>query len=184
MRTDGDFSKCLDGVGVEENPALAADGGKLCNGLDRSYLVVGVHHGGQRCLRADGARKGFRIDNARAIHGKNGNLKSFKLFQILKGMKYGMVLDGGRDDVPPSRDVSTREADNAEVARLGAPAGEYQLTWASAEKPCNAVSRFVHRRTGSASGHVDRRGVSNHPVENWKHRRTGFRQKRGACVVI
>ena len=51
---DGDVTHGLDGVGMEGDLCLAADGAYLPYGLNGAYLVVGIHYGDEAGIGADG----------------------------------------------------------------------------------------------------------------------------------
>src|SRR5215470_12113543 len=73
------FSSRLHGVGVKENIVLRSDAADFFERLDGAEFVVGVHHGDQCGLRADGIAKGFRIDETVCVNGKIGNFDGFAI---------------------------------------------------------------------------------------------------------
>ena len=54
LDVDGQMSRRLHGVGVEQDALLPADRADLRNGLDGADLVVGVHDGDQAGVGPDG----------------------------------------------------------------------------------------------------------------------------------
>ena len=133
------FSKCLNSIGMEENPSLAAYCGKLCDGLNRPGFVIGVHHRHKRGLRANRPPEGKRIHGPRTVHGKNAHLEALKMFEILESMKNGMVLDGRCDEVLSAGSVGARETNDAKVARLRPTSGENDFMRTNAEESGDTV---------------------------------------------
>ena len=69
LHVDGQVSRRLHGVGVEQDALLPAQRTDLLDGLDRADLVVGVHDGDQRGVRPYGRRQLVQPDKAVLVDG-------------------------------------------------------------------------------------------------------------------
>ena len=79
---------------------------------------------------------------------------------MLEGVEHGVVLGGAGDEVFAARSVAAGEAEDGEVIRFGAAAGEDDLVRAAAEERGELVAGIVERGAGLASGGVDGGGVA------------------------
>ena len=148
LDVDGQMSRRLHSVGVEQNAGLLADLAYLRDGLDGADLVVGKHDAHQAGIRPDGGLHCLRRHDTvrRDIQQSDG--KSF-LLQGLQGVQDGVVLKLGGDDVLLSLPgAQSRSAAQRLVVRLAAAGGKGDLPGLGIQVPCKNLSglRQLFRR--------------------------------------
>lgn len=126
-RTKRNFSKCLNGIGVEENAPFETHGSEIGDGLDGSRLIVGMHHGYDCRVLANHAGEELGIYDSGVIHRKDCDIITFALTQMLGGMKDRVMLDGGNNEMFAARGMGTADAHDSEIAGLRASAGKNNL---------------------------------------------------------
>ena len=142
---DGQVSRRLHRVSMEQHAPPAAHRPDLPNGLDGPHLVVGKHHRHQTGIRPDGGLDLLRRHPALVPHGQKGHGAALPL-QLLQGMQDRVVLKGGRDDMPLPRPLS-HSGSGAQrlVIRLAAAGGEGDL-------PGTGIQAAGHPLPGVAQG--------------------------------
>ena len=124
---DRDLSRRLHGVGVHQRAVLVRNGRQLADWLNRSDLVVGVHHRHQRRLRGHGLPQPRGRDNARVVNGEERGAPAAAR-QRPQGVQHRFMLEGAGDQVlAPGRFTGLRNAADGEVVRFGAAGGEDHL---------------------------------------------------------
>src|SRR6266542_3884160 len=112
---------------MEINFGLFANLPDLLNRLNRASLVVRKHDRDQLCVRAQPAAKVIGINQPAAIHGQKGHL-SAAFLQLLAGVQYRMVLDGGGDDVIAGADEALiQQTKDGEIICFSTAASENQF---------------------------------------------------------
>ena len=132
---------------MEEHAVLAAHRTELRHGLNRADLVVRSHDGNDGRVRPNGLFQFFGRHAAIFVHRQIGYFKAF-LFQLLAGMQYGVVLDGGRDDMAALLDVLIRRAAHRPIVRFSAAAREINLVGVRANGRRHLLARRGHRVLG------------------------------------
>ena len=110
--------------------------------------------------------------------------EAFLFLQVLAGVQHRVMLRGAGDHVLSARGVRPREADDREVVRLGAAAGEDDLVRLRAEQPRQPVARIIDRRPRLAPRRMDARGIAKVPLEKRPHRRERLGRERSGGVVV
>ena len=98
-----DVSRRLDGVHMEEDPPLPAQGADAGNGLQRAHFVVGQHDGDQDRIRAQSREHIHHRHPAIPVHGKNGELDAPLPFQRIEGVQHRGMLHRRSDHMPALR---------------------------------------------------------------------------------
>src|SRR5699024_4480 len=98
LHINGQMPHRLNGIGVEYHPGLLADFADFRNGQNRADFVVGVHGGNEARVLPDGVLYLLGLHIVPLFHGQQGDLKAF-LFQLFQGVKHGVVLKSGGNDV-------------------------------------------------------------------------------------
>ena len=178
------FAERLDRIGVEKDAVRGADFGEALDRLDRAGFVIGVHHRNQNGVRAEHGSEVLGIDDSGRIDGEDRNLKALVFRQMLGGVEHGMMLDRGNDEMFSFSRLGAGEAHHGEVAGFGATAGENDLMWPRTEDRGKTVAGVIHRRTGTTTSRVDRRGIAEFPFEERQHRLARFWRERGSGVVV
>ena len=122
---EGKLEKALHGVGMEQRkgafPAGRAD--HFGDGHNGAGFIVDHHDGDEDRVRPQRLRKPFGGDEACFVGLEIGHLEAARL-EPLHRMEDGVVLDGGRDDVPSALAETLSRAGNGPVVGLGAAGGE------------------------------------------------------------
>ena len=119
----------LHGVGVHQRSALVGDRRDRRDRLNRSDLVVRVHHRHDGGLVGDHVPEPLGRRDAGLIHRRERHRPS-TLRERFQRVEHGFVLDRARDEVAPSvrrRLDDVRRAAQCEVVRLGAAAREHDF---------------------------------------------------------
>src|SRR5215475_14561570 len=102
------------------------DTADLSNGLERTYLVIGVHNTNQEGLGRDGFADIIRVDHPRPIHWKIRHPQTL-LFQKTTGIDRGRVLDRRGNNVMTSVSIGIGNAFQDSIVRLTPPAREHDF---------------------------------------------------------
>jgi hypothetical protein len=140
----------LDGIGVKEHAPLAAYAADLDHGLYSADLVVGEHHAHQDGIGTDGGCYLVGVDAPIFIHVHRGDLKAKHVAQLVKGVAYGVMLDGGRHKViaVPASARGPGRAPQRQVVRLAARAGEHDLGGMASQYVGNGSPGLLQRVRG------------------------------------
>jgi hypothetical protein len=123
-------------------------GGEIrSDGVDRLHgarLIVRVHDRNKQGLWCHGIDHSARVDVTRLIRADQGYFEAL-FFEPREGFENCLVLDGGGDDVPPTRTASVRrQAENGEVIAFGRATGEDDLVWLRRDRTPDLISSFVY----------------------------------------
>ena len=130
---NGNVSRRLHGVGVEQYARLAADLADLADRQDRADLVVGVHDGHQTRILADGVLDLLCRHGADGADGEQLNGKAL-FFELLKRVQHGVMLERGRNDVLFAfAFAEARGGENGLIVGLAAAGGEVDLARGSVQ---------------------------------------------------
>jgi hypothetical protein len=88
----------LHSVGVERHVVRPADRRDLSNGVHRPDLVVGIHHGDQRRVAADGLFDGLRTHGPILLHVQPLDVEAIVLLKLFRRLAHGVVLGPARED--------------------------------------------------------------------------------------
>ena len=114
-------------VGVEQHAALTANCTNLRNGKNGADFIVGVHHGDQAGILADGVRDLLRGDGANAADGQQLNLKAF-FFEPFQRVQHRVMLKGSGNDVHFALALAeTGRRNDGLIVCLAAAGGEIDL---------------------------------------------------------
>src|SRR5437870_5342197 len=94
----GDFADGLRRVRMRQHAMRTSDTADLGNGLERTYLIVGVHNTNQDGLGRDGFTDIIRVNHPCPIYWEIRHLQTL-LFQETAGVDRGRVLDRRGDNV-------------------------------------------------------------------------------------
>ena len=126
---EGDLHKALHRVGVEEG--LGVFGlearGDLSDREDGADLVIDHHDAHNGGIRPDGGENILDGDDAAGVLGADVGHLIALLGHPLAAFQYGVVLDGGGDDVAAQVAVLVRDGLDGPVVALGAAGGEIEL---------------------------------------------------------
>ena len=178
------LARGLHGVGVEQRPVAAGDGGQVGHRLDRAYLVIGVHDRYEGRAIGNQPTQGVGIGDAAAAHRQDAQLEP-PPGQRLGGLQHGFVLDRGDNQVPPARRLEgLGGAAQGGVVALGATGGEDDFGRLGAQQPGHRGARLVERGLRLLAEMVDARrvapGVAGHGGEAFE----SGRDERGRRVVV
>src|SRR6185437_94443 len=180
---EGNFARGLNRVGVKINVGFESDAANFRDGLDGAELIIRVHHGDENGFGANRAANVFGIDNAVARNRKPSDFNS-PLFEGFDGVEDGVVLDGRADNVLFVAGHRGDEAENGEIVRFGATAGEYSFGWLSADERSHRLTRGLDGAAGVLASGVNRAGVAIAFGEERQHRVENFAVNGSGGVVI
>lgn len=83
----------LHSIGMEQDDPLTSNTSNLLNGLDRTDLIVGIHHGDKAGVRADGRFNLLRQYNSVFMDIQQRDFKAL-FFKSGQRVQYCMVLKG------------------------------------------------------------------------------------------
>ena len=185
LHVHGDLADRLCGIGVQQNPALAADPTNLFDVLEGSDLTVRGHDRDGECAIRDRRLDRRGIDETLAVDGQDGPRKALT-DQGAAGVEHRGVFDGARDQMIPASSVTPRETDEREIVALGGTTGEDDLRCVRrADRGREALAGDRHRLLGAPSKDVPRaRGVAEILAPVGRHRVDDARvDGRGRVVV-
>ena len=99
---EGQFSEGLDGVGVEDHAAFAAQAPNLGHRLKGAGLVVGRHDGDECGVGAKGLGHGLGRDAAVVIDWQQCEGEPFVGFEVFQRMQHRVMLHGRGHQVAAS----------------------------------------------------------------------------------
>src|ERR1022692_3592618 len=176
---DRDLARRLHGIGVEVNVGLGSNLSDFCDGLHDAGLVVGEHDGDQLRIRPERALHIRRIHQAAAIHGKIGYLASLRC-QMLAGVEYGVMFDGGSDDVG----ARARQTKYRKIVGFRTAAGKYDFRGAAAEQCGHGFARALDRGPRLLPMMVDGRSVPKALAKIRPHGLQHLGEHRSSRVVV
>ena len=142
---DGQVSRGLHGVGVEQHARLAADCADLADRQNGADLVVGVHDGNQARVLADGVFHLLRRHGADGANGEQFDLEAL-FFELLERVQHGVVLECGRNDVLFALALAEASGgENGLIVGLAAAGGEVNFARGGVQAFCDAVARAEQR---------------------------------------
>ena len=86
-----DFSQRLCGIRMHENTMFFGNGSNFGNGLDASYLIVGMHHRNQDGFRTNGLFQFIQLNNPKLIYRNDAHCKTI-FFKITGNFKYSRMF--------------------------------------------------------------------------------------------
>jgi hypothetical protein len=95
---EGELACGLDGVGMEERSRGMGDAGKFGNGLNDAGLIVRKHDAHEFGVGAKRRFESCGFDETLRSAGEEGDI-DIAGGERLGGVEYGVMLDGGRDEV-------------------------------------------------------------------------------------
>ena len=184
IHIDVEVAHSLNGIGVEQNAGLLTDSADFRNGQHRTDLIVGVHHGDQAGIGADGILDLLSGDVMTLAYIQVGDFKAF-LLQPGQGVTNGMVLKGGGDDVLLALALADAGSGNQSlVVGLAAAGGEEDLPGLAAQALSHGGTGSVQSFLGGLANGVQRRGIAVNFVEVRQHGINGHLAHSGGCRVI
>ena len=145
LDVNGQVSRGLHGVGVEQHARLAADGADLADRQDGADLVVGVHNGNQARILADGVFHLLRRHGADGADGEKLDGEAL-FFELLERVQHGVVLERGRNDVLFAfAFAEARGREDGLIVGLAAAGGEVNFARGSVQAFGDAVARAEQR---------------------------------------
>ena len=127
----------------------------LFDRLKDSGLIVRHHDGNQFRLWLKRAAHVRGIDQTAAVHRKNRDFAA-DFFQMLAGMKYGMMLNARSDHVI----ARGHQSGDREIVALRAAAGEDNLRGHATQQVSHRFACVLNRGARFLPVVVDRRGVA------------------------
>jgi hypothetical protein len=122
----GNFADGLRRVRMHQHAMRTRDTADLGNGLERTYLVIGMHNTNQESLGRDGFADIFRVDHSRPIHREIRHQQTL-LFQETAGVDRGRVLDRRGDNVVTSVSIGIGNSLQDGIVRLTPPTCEHDF---------------------------------------------------------
>ena len=160
LHIDGHMTVGLNGVGMEHNALFMTDPAQLRHGIDGADLVVGKHDGDQRGVRPDRLLQRLRLYLAILVHRQIGDLKAL-LFQRLGGVKNGVVLDGGDDEMLLALSLTGMEiAPQRQIVGFAAAAGEGDLRGVGVHQQRHLLPGVFQRLVAALAQPVEGAGVA------------------------
>ena len=145
LDVNGQVSRGLHGVGVEQHARLAADCADRTDRQDGADLVVGVHDGNQARVLADGVFHLLRRHDADGADGEQLDLEAL-FFELLERVQHGVVLECGRNDVLFALAFAeTRGGEDGLIVGLAAAGGEVNFARGGVQAFGDAVARAEQR---------------------------------------
>ena len=145
-------------IGMEQNTLLCSNLTDLPDRLDRSDLIIGIHHGNQYSIRTNRPFQLLYINNPVAVHIQIRNFRPL-LFQIFTGMQHRMMLYLRCDNVLPLIAVCLIHPFNRPVIRLRTASGEKNLIPFGSQGSGNRLPCLYNRLLTLTSQPVDTAGV-------------------------
>jgi hypothetical protein len=169
---------------MKKNAQLETYGSNIGDGLNRSRLIVRMHHGYHRRVFTNQAGEELGIYDSSAIDRKDCDIIALALTQMLDGMKDRVMLDGGNNEMLPAHSVGTGDAHDSEIARLRASTGKNNLMGLRTEDRCETITGIIDGRPRLTSRRVNRRRISKVTIQKWQHGIPRLRGEwRGGVVV-
>ena len=169
---------------MKEHASLAAQRGDFRHGLPHAGLVVRRHHRDKRGLIRQRRAHLGGVEQPARIHAENRDAESFPPLQVLERMQHRMMLGRASDEMFPARRMGTSEAEDGEIVRLGASAGENDFVLTAAEQLRHPVSRIIQRRARLAARRVDGRRIPVKAIQVRPHRVERLGRERSGGVVV
>ena len=183
-QVDRHMSHRLHGIGVKQHTLFTADCSDLCNGFDRANFIVGKHHTDQTGVRTNCRLHRFRCNhtgfrNRQQRHGKA------LLLQLLQGVKNGVVLDRGGNEVlltGPGTGIGGRP--QCLIVGFAAAGGEVDLSLRTAQTAGNVLPCLQQGFCGSLPYMVQTGGVAVVLFQTGQHgTHCRFRGLCGSCII-
>jgi uncharacterized radical SAM protein YgiQ len=177
---------CLDRIRMEGNPGGVTQPGDFRDRVDRTDLVVGIHHRGDRRLAAQGASHAFGTDAPGLVDRQPLDLETMPGSQLFRRpADRGMLAAVGHDPfhLPHSAPRKCR-ATQGQVVRLRTAGGENDLLRQAVQDLRHGLARRLNGSLGFLSVTVDGRGVAKILIEVGQHRRHHAPVDRGRGGVI
>ncbi len=182
--TNGHAPDGLHGIGVKQDPSLAAQPSDLRDRLNGPDLVVRRHHRNEDGVGTQGPGDLVRGDDAVRSDADDGDLESLALDRPRR-LEHGRMLDRGRHQVTAARARHARRAPHGEVVRLRRPGGEHDVSRLGANQPRELGTRLFDRRMGLLSeGVLTARRVAELLGQVRQHRGHHRGVQRGRRVMI
>ena len=159
VHVERNFSGGLDGVGVKPNVGFFRDAADFFERLERADFIVGVHDRDQDSFRAQRIFYRGGVDDACPIYWEKCDVDS-ALGERLTWIQRGAVLDLRGDDVATHGGFAARDAENCEIVRLGAAAGESDFGGLRSDKRGDGNSCAFHGGASSLPEGMNRAGVA------------------------
>src|SRR4030043_1858305 len=175
-----------DGLGcirVKDNAAFPCDFRDLFNRLDRSHLIVRVHHRNQNRPGGDGFLNALRIDSSVSVH-RNKRYFCPKFLKKSTGVDYSGMLDLRGDDMVSFFPQREENPFDGVVVGLASTTGKDNLIRRTLEKlrhllPCMLNSFFSRNPCPMKA-----RRITKMLREEWLHCLRHFWGNGGTCIEI
>ena len=188
---DGEVSRGLDGVCVEEDAPLAAGATEVMDVLHAAYLVVCVHHGDEAGILAQGFLNGLHAHDALGVRLHECHLEvaakgAVRRGEPLEHAQDARVLYSRRHDVTPALARSIRGTrEQGLVVGLRTTRGKLDLSRAGVQAGGDASPGTLERPERGIPSGVLAAGVGEGiPLVDGAHGvERGGGDARGGCVV-
>src|SRR5712671_1697342 len=144
LQVDGDLSRGLDRVAVEDDALRAADLADLGDRLDHADLVVDHHHRDEDGIGAQRRLEFLQVEQPVLLRVEIGRFEPLAL-ELAHGIEHRLVLGLHRDDVLALALVEIRRALDGEVVALGGAGSPDDLLWVGVEERRDVRARLLHR---------------------------------------
>ncbi len=183
LHVDRDDARRSPSVRVKRNVELAARGGELLDGLDRSDLGVGVHDGDERGAFRELLAEPRGRNEPVPVDGEDAELVPF-LGERARRVQNRVVLDRGDHD--PVRFLFSRRGDTleGEVVGLRPRRGEYHVPGLGADEGGHLLPRPGERLRGGLSAGMHAQGVPEPVPQELRHGSRGLRAHRPGGYVV
>ena len=175
----GDFAQGLHGVRMHVYAMLARHREDLVQRLNRPQFVVDAHHRDERRIGPDRPPDLIRIDEPLPVH------RNHRGIQLLRRRQNRGMLDGGRDDMPPTRArTGSQAAKQSQVISLRAAAGKDHLIGLAPHRRRHLTARAFQPLLRLLPEMVNGRSVARRGTQTLHHGRQGsFRNGRRRVMV-
>ena len=170
LHMDGQVAHSLNGIGVEEDTGLLADGTDFPDGQHGADLVVGEHGGHQAGVLPQSGLDLVGGDVVGVPDIQQGDLEAL-FFQAVQGVQHRVVLEGGGDDVALAL-ARTQGGGGADghVVGLGAAGGEVNFPGLAAQVGGDPLTGIFQSLLGLLAEGVQAAGVAVNFGEVGHHR--------------
>ena len=173
----------LCGIGVERYAVLSRDACALFDRLNRTGLVVRVHHANENGVTGDDATDIIGIDEAGVVDRQVGDTRSLPLQKLAWDQDRG-VLNLCRDDVCGSIAPCKERPLEGEVVCFAATTGEDDFLGAARQEACHAFAARFHHPLCRRPGPVRARWIAVTVIHCRAHRFRHARIDGRSCVKI